>query len=307
MAEAYESVNADKAARLRDCAIRLSFIETKAADLAPEVLAMLQKRKKKEIKMLRKLAGAWFCKVRLCPMCSWRRSLKVAAQMRKIMDAIQAEQPKAYILLTLTMRNCSPDELDAEITRYLKAFNLMTKHKDFKAAVCGYYRTMEITHNLADGTFHPHIHAILAVDKSYFSSCNYLSQKKWTSLWKRAAGLNYDPSVDVRRVKGNTAKAVAETAKYAVKSSDYIIPNDWDLTVATVKLLDKVLHNRRFIAFGGIFKDYHKKLNLDDAEDGDLIHVDPDEKPPEPEAENVVHYLWYSGYRQYFRDISDPL
>ena len=30
-------------------------------------------------------------------------------------------------------------------------------------------------------------------------------------------GVDYDPSVDVRNIKGGTAKAVAEVAKYPVK------------------------------------------------------------------------------------------
>ena len=33
-----------------------------------------------------KLNGANFCKVRLCPMCSWRRSLKIFSQVSEIMN-----------------------------------------------------------------------------------------------------------------------------------------------------------------------------------------------------------------------------
>ena len=38
------------------------------------------------------------------------------------------------------------------------------------------------------------------------------------------------------------------------------------------------LQNRHLVAFGGKFKEIHKKLNLDDSIDGDLIHTDNENK-----------------------------
>jgi plasmid rolling circle replication initiator protein Rep len=120
------------------------------------------------------------------------------------------------------------------------------------------------------------------------------------TMWRDAMRLDYDPTVDVRIVKGNTAAAVAEVAKYAVKSKDYIIPDDWDLTQETVTLLDEVLSHRRFIGFGGIFKEVHRKLKLGEPEDdGDLVHIGG-EAPSEP-SKDTVTFIWYSGYRQYIK------
>ena len=39
------------------------------------------------------------------------------------------------------------------------------------------------------------------------------------------------------------------------------------MTDDAVYILDKALAHRRLTAFGGILKEYHKKLNLDDAEE----------------------------------------
>lgn len=278
LAMAYEDVKPDKAARLRDCSTRLTFEKQDTGKL--------------------KLAGAFFCRVRLCPICTWRRSLKVAAQMNAIMDAIKADKPQAYIMLTLTQKNCQPEELDTEITRVLAAFSNLTKRKTFQKAVNGFYRAMEVTHNISGDTYHPHIHAVLAVNPSYFKSRDYLGHDAWVTLWQEVMKLDYAPTVDVRRIKGDTASAVAEVAKYAVKSGDYIIPDDWEMTVNTVRTLDAALHNRRFIAFGGVFKEFHKKLHLDDADAGDLLHVEADEKPAY-NPEKIIHFAWYSGYRQY--------
>ena len=38
------------------------------------------------------------------------------------------------------------------------------------------------------------------------------------------------------------------------------------------------LHRKRLISYGGLLKEVHKKLNLDDAENGDLIHANDEEK-----------------------------
>ena len=43
--------------------------------------------------------------------------------------------------------------------------------------------------------------------------------------------LDYMPQVNVKRVKGNTAEAVAEVAKYSAKDSDYVIEKDLDLSM----------------------------------------------------------------------------
>ena len=65
--------------------------------------------------------------------------------------------------------------------------------------------------------------------------------------------------VDVRKIKGDTAKAVAEATKYAAKSKDYIVLDDWDLTVETVRGLDKALHKRRLVGFGGLLAEARRK------------------------------------------------
>lgn len=279
LAIAYDEVDERKALRLRDCATHLSFLPTDGG---------------------MRLKEANFCRVRLCPMCTWRRSLKVAGQMRRVMDAIKADKPRAYIMLTLTMKNCQPEMLGESIDNLLLSFARLTKLKEYKGVSHGYYRAVEVTHNISEDTYHPHIHAVFCVNPSYFTSRDYIKQERWTELWQQCLRANYTPVVHVQKIKGDTAKAVAEVAKYAMKVSDYILPDDWDMTIDTVRLLDRVLANRRFVGFGGIFKEYHKRLHLDDAEDGDLVHVDGDD-PDEKGWDKLIHFAWFSGYRQYGR------
>lgn len=279
LAMAYDDIDPAKAVRLRDCATSLSF------DVA--------------LDGGKRLATANFCRVRLCPMCQWRRSLKTFGQAIDVLRELGDKW--RYVFLTLTLRNVSGGELDTTVTHMMQSWQRLSQTKDYKAAVHGHMRTLEITHNLADNTYHPHMHALLAVRPSYYSGQRYMSQARWTELWQRSARLDYTPIVHVESCKGTQPHQIAETAKYAVKSGDYIIPDDWQLTVDTVALLDKVLANRRFVAWGGIMADVRRQLRLDDVDDGDLIHVEPDQD--KPDKAHRVYYSWASGYNQYVQDV----
>lgn len=276
IAIAYDEVDPHKAARLRDCANWLSFHRKEDGAL--------------------KLHDARFCRVRLCPICQWRRSLKTFAQMSQVLKVAKADGYQ-FIFLTLTIRNCSSDALSDELTHILLSFNRLIKYKDVQKAVKGFYRGCEVTHNLDTDDYHPHLHVILAVNKSYFSGKTYISQDKWVELWQRALQVNYKPVVDVRKCNGDV-KSVAEVCKYMVKPEGILNFDDWDMTVDTVRTLDKALENRRFVGMGGILKEIHKQLHLDDIEEGDFVHVDND-NDFEATPEEVV-YFW-NGYSQYER------
>lgn len=278
LAMAYDKISEEKAARLRACATRLSFAVTSTGE--------------------KKLVGANFCRVRLCPVCQWRRALKVSGQTAAIIEAQQRLAARRYVLLTLTIKNVSPSGLEAAIDEIFRGWNLLTKRPEFKRAVKGWYRGLEVTHNTWDNAFHPHLHCLLQVLPSYPTSRYYLSHERWTELWQGAMHLSYTPIVDVRMCRGVTAAAIAEVAKYTCKVSDYLIPDDWDLSVETVALLDRVLCRRRLAMYGGEMRQRHRELRLDDVEDGSLTDMTQDELS-ELEREHIVSYVWYSGYRQY--------
>lgn len=243
-----------------------------------------------------KLHDARFCRVRLCPICQWRRSLKTFAQMSKVLDIAKADGYQ-FIFLTLTLRNCTADALSDELTHILLSFNRLMKYKDVQKAVKGYYRGCEVTHNIRTDEYHPHLHVVLAVRPSYFNGQTYISHDKWVALWQRALQVEYTPVVDIRKCRGG-AKAIAEACKYAVKPSDILNFDDWDMTVDTLRVLDKALENRRFVGLGGILKEIHKKLHLDDMEEGDLVHVES-QSTDEATPEEII-YFW-NGYSQYER------
>ena len=290
LAESYRRIGSKKYYRVADCS---TFLEFRYFFNVNE----------------KKLNRANFCKVRLCPMCSWRRSLKIFGQVSKVMDYVEENYNYRYIFLTLTVENCYGEDLKKTLDHMTESFNRMNQRKIFKQSIKGYFRSLEITYNKECNTYHPHFHLILAVNKNYFTDDKiYLSQKKWTSLWKSCLKVDYTPIVDVRRIKKDDnnkfGKAVAETAKYTVKSEDFIIRNEdgqinEKLTDEVVKTLDLALHRKRLTSFGFIFKKVHKKLNLDDMEDGDLINTDNDEDLRDDLMSVILRYQWNVGIKNY--------
>lgn len=276
---AYEDVNVNKAERILNCAETLVFVRDEKSKL--------------------RLKKANFCRVRLCPMCSWRRSLKTHAHMERILGAAKPLGYR-YLMVTLTVKNCDGERLSSTLTQIIEGYKKLVRRKKVKDAWNGWYRGIEVTHNINEDTYHPHIHALVAVDKSYFKSKKYISQEELTALWRDCCGLDYDPIVDVRRTYGDDVRAVSEVAKYSTKAGDVICFDDWDLTVDTVRVLDAALADRRLIAFGGKFKELHKQLNLDDTEDGDLVNVAEGADELDEVADELL-FWWHVGYSQYVR------
>lgn len=282
---AYKEIDSSKADRLQACGKILTF----------EVDENGNKR----------LINADCCRVRLCPLCSWRRSIKSYSNTMRIVDFLNEHVGNiSYIFVTLTMRNCKAEKLSESLDLLFDSLKRLVERKAVRKAFRGSVRNVEVTHNVdinseSYDTFHPHIHMLVAVNKSYFNSRDYISQAKLTQLWKESLRVDYTPIVDVRRCSGNDSKAVAECSKYAAKAGDYIILDDWDLTVSTVRTLDKALANRRLINYSGIMRKAKQLLCLDDAEDGDLVHIGD-----EGNLSDNIHreyYFWYSGYRQYYK------
>lgn len=227
----------------------------------------------------RKLEDMITCKDRFCPFCNWRRSRKLGIQSYDTLKAILNDKPVRLLFVTFTVKNCLIEDLSDTIKAMNKGFDRMAKLSRFKNSVLGFSRILEYPPQKGDSAFiHPHFHCLIVVPTNYFNTDQnlYIKQDEWQSMWKDSMRLDYDPSVDVRIIKaknGNDpiAKAVAEFAKYPLKSID-LEP----LTVHQFQELTIQMFRKRAVAFGGIIKEYRKKLVLDDVEDGDLIYDSPE-------------------------------
>ena len=174
----------------------------------------------------------YFCDHRLCPVCNYYKS---RAFFSRIYTYVKDNADKKFLFLTLTVPNCSAENLRATVLKMNRAFGKMFKLTDSKSKVSSmfssYLRRTEVTYNLNPDspfykTFHPHMHIILECKPEYRpgSECfyhyseiladwrKYMDDESITevkiSIIKAQPGENYDSGI---------AGAVAECCKYPFK------------------------------------------------------------------------------------------
>lgn len=256
-----------------------------------------------------KIVEANFCKQRLCPLCSWRRSLKIFSNTSRILNHLDSTRGNEikYLFLTLTVQNVRLEDLGSTIDSMAAAYHRLTNNKAWKRRVLGAMRTLEITINRETGQAHPHYHLILAVDRHYATKNDetYWTHEEWQSAWKKAARLNYDPMVSIERVKGRQA-GIAEVAKYMAKDTDYLIDateahmgteEAEALTDYIVRNLHDQLRGRRLLSYTGILREAQKELKLTDPESGPLTDTIRGDI-----TSAIQHYHWNAGVGRYIKE-----
>jgi plasmid rolling circle replication initiator protein Rep len=256
-----------------------------------------------------KFKAAWFCRVRTCPICQWRRSQMLLARFFEAYPRIKNDYPTVrYVFLTLTVKNCPVNELRATVQHMGKAWDRLAKRKAFPAI--GFVRSLEVTketdtydkktkqliHKARPNYAHPHFHILLALKPSYFVGRNYLSTEKWSELWQDSLKVDYKPVCDIRIVKASKfdsnetdsdidgiKAAIVEVIKYTVKPSDMVHSGDF------LTALVEQLHKLRAVTFGGIFKDYLAEVKECEL-DGDT---------PEQDDNEGLYFGWRSAVKRY--------
>ena len=245
-----------------------------------------------------KLYQAYFCKNKLCPMCNWRRSMKYSYQTSRIVDEAIKQSPKGrFLFLTLTVKNVEGKALNSTISQLTKSFDRLFKRAKVQRNLLGYLRSVEVTHNENDKTYHPHIHVLMMVRPSYFQSKkDYITQKEWSDMWSQSLKVDYTPMIDIRTVKekGKGLRgAVLETAKYPTKPIKMDIENK-----QVVDDLYNGLYRKRQLGYGGLFKTIKKQLTLDDVENGDLVYTSDDKENISKGTEIVA--IWNATKQNYY-------
>lgn len=295
--ELYEKAGyPEYAARTRDCATFLQFGEYANGE--------------------RRLQAANFCKLRLCPMCISRRAKRSAWLLSQILDQVEQEHQAKFIFLTLTMRNVEGHELGAAISDLTAAWARFSDQRQIERSFPGWFRAIEITSSYTRSgmMYHPHIHAICAVDADYFSresrrSGKYLNQSELIERWQKALRVDYRPSVRIQTTRAKAGegqvlaagggKAAAEAGKYAVKDDEYINPDIPEKrAVAVLRDYTQALYKRRMTGLGGWLKEAARRLDAENLEDGDLVRVDEDSIRTDL-AEMAVTFHWRFGAGDY--------
>jgi len=261
-----------------------------------------------------KLSSAWFSRWRHDPVSNWRKSMKWRSiWFNALPNVFEAHPTHRWLFLTLTVENCKITDLNATCKHLNKSFLKLIRGKrlakyfysrDKSVPIAGYYRAMEITKEKErDGYAHPHLHVLLHLPPSYFKGENYIPQKEWAELWRTAAGLDYDPVIDIRAVKPKKAKlddkfgglfdAILEVTKYPMKMADLLVNADW------TKEYIKQMHRVRLTDVGGTLKRFIAELDDDDKTD--LIHIDEDGKNTEKIDDSKGDIFFEFDYRKTVR------
>ena len=244
-----------------------------------------------------KLKSARFCRSRKCPICQWRRALKWRARFFKALPKFLEDYSKVkFIFLTLTIRNCPLEDLRITIKEMNKSWRKLVKRKQFPAL--GWLRSLEVTKS-KDLTAHPHFHCLLVVSSDYFSR-SYISQFLWQKWWQESLKVDYDPIVNIKKVKPKVITeedptglmvAVCETLKYSVKPSDLVDDPEWLVG------LTQQMHKLRAINVGGVLKPYLSDIGVE-SDTEDLVHIDS-ELNTEAEKEAECRFNWDSSIKRY--------
>lgn len=252
------------------------------------------------------------CGNRFCPLCTWNKAKKDAIMLSVLMQAIREQEEQEFIFLTLTAPNVNGEQLKIEIDRFNHAFNKLFKRRNVEKVVNGYVRKLEVTYNqegfitsdmykrakdyydkrnLKEGdhnpnydTYHPHFHVILAVNKSYFTSRDYLKQEKWLEMWRECMNDDSITQVDIRKVRSSEKSengAVLEVAKYSAKS------NELYASQFIFEIFYRALKGRQLLTFNGFFKEYVKKYKK-----GEL---DQYKKKDENEYTHLLTSVWQTS------------
>ena len=251
-----------------------------------------------------RVVTANFCRLRVCPLCQKRRSLKVAAEFNRIMEYLSC----SWLHLVLTVPNCSADELSNLLDTMQICSSRLFNVAIIKRAFKGVARCTEITYNFHADTYHPHFHCLVAVNKSYFTSRYYIQaltiRKLWTVICNAAfRGVNVrkksddwffeqceimDDIVYQCHITKADSQAVAEIAKYSVKPLE--IGLQGVALYEPLKTIYFALHSRRLIQTYGIIKDAAKILRVD---------FDTIEDDDELDKNKITLYTWDRSLSSY--------
>lgn len=217
-----------------------------------------------------------FCRCnKFCPTCSWIYDCQTAADLLGRFAHMQRDRkaanlsPYRYLFLTLTVKNCPLGQLREQLREMSKGWQRFIQTKKFQQAITGgWFRGVEYLGDETDpGMAHPHFHVLLVVTSSFFTKY-YIKQAEWVQMWRDAMRIDYDPIVDIRRVKPRLRKivdtagqfaervqsgasaAASEVCKYSVAPTQVETMSDADFQT----LYQQTLHGRVF-AMGGKLKE----------------------------------------------------
>lgn len=213
------------------------------------------------------LAGGNFCKNRFCPFCSWLKAKRTAFELLELIKVVEYTEKLAFIFITLTVPNVPRESLREEIENFNKSFKRLFQTEEFKAFNKGFIRKLEVTYNEKRKDYHPHFHLVVAVNKSYFKSRNYMSKRRLLELWQKATRNSNITQVDIKPCRMDTVKQIMELATYSAKQGDLY---------SSKEVFDgfyEGLFRKKLLVYNGIFKEYKKKIEVGEVDPAEVMEL----------------------------------
>lgn len=208
------------------------------------------------------------CRDRVCPVCTWRLSVKRFMTMYQIVDGLRVAYPEApWQFVTLTVENCTPEDLTAVIDEMGRTWNNITTSAKFRKKIIGWAKSLEITYNKKTGTLHPHFHILTMWQEAEGDPDEYVIDRWLGGVHRKANRKAQNAQIIKEKVWQDQEDeelmgAVLETYKYSVKSSDLE-----EMPLGVFRQVLKTLAGRRLVSFGGVIKEYAKAMEADDLND----------------------------------------
>lgn len=237
-----------------------------------------------------RLKKANLCENRFCPLCSNVRARKNAVIILELLQYAREIKKVEFIFVTLTAPNVTGDQLDEEITKFNKAFKELMRSKEFEKISKGYIRKLEVTYNQEANTYHPHFHIVVAVNKSYFTSRDYINIEMLKQLWRKYKQDETIEAVDMQKVRMGSIKEVMEMATYSAKSKD-LFENGQEV----FDTFYNALRGKQEITYAGLFKDLKK---LRDSGELEIEKVESLKELQEKAVTKVWH-KWLKENKEY--------
>lgn len=245
-----------------------------------------------------RLKKANLCNNRFCPLCSSLRAKKNAVIVLELMEYIREIKKLEFVFFTLTAPNIVGEKLEEEIKEFNNSFKELMRSKEFRKVCKGYIRKLEVTYNKERADFHPHFHIVMAVNKSYFKSKDYISTALLKTLWRKFKKNDSIEAVDMRKVKMNSIKEVLEIATYCTKSSDL-----YDNGQEVFDYFYSALRGKQEITYSGTFADVKK---LRDNGELKIENIKSLEELQEKAVEKVWH-KWKKENQEYYKYFKQEL
>lgn len=239
------------------------------------------------------LKSANFCRQKICPMCQFRKSEKLFAEMMQVCDLLGDKY--RYLHLVLTLPNAKDGiELVETIKRLYIGFGRFIAYKEIKRAFKGALRCLEISYNYDNDTYHPHLHCLIVVNKSYFNDTKvYINYEKMRQLWSKACNSEELLQIHIGACKKGDYKGVAEVCKYCLKPLELDEKEKQWQNVNVLLTLSQILKGQRYVQKYGVIKEAFNVIKERKAGETFEQVFDKDKK---------VFYSWDSKLQKYRKE-----